>query len=259
MRISRTPAERHPAMSWAQRLKPVFGIEIETGERCGGQVRLLASIEDPTVIGQILGHLASRELPAGSRPPSRGPPQGELELPYGRRTPPPGSGSRRRGSPAARVAVCGAQIRWHRGELAARGSARRAPGQPGGRGGRHPGLADSAYGVFEMPIPQLHFHVLREGAVVLDETFLDAVSAMAMLRDHVFDLGDWTAGLQGDLDLRFSLDVIASRPGDAFYMNFVATTVPAPPGLLLLGTALAGLWPAHLVRRRRAHARLGLN
>ena len=33
------------------------------------------------VIGQILGHLASRELPAGSRPPSRGLPQGELELP----------------------------------------------------------------------------------------------------------------------------------------------------------------------------------
>ena len=59
----------------------MFGIEIETRKQCGGKVRVLASIEDPTVIGQILGHLASRELPAGSRPPSRGPPQGELELP----------------------------------------------------------------------------------------------------------------------------------------------------------------------------------
>ena len=77
----RTPAERHRALTWAQRLKRVFGIEIETCEQCRGKVRVLASIEDPTVIGQILGHLASWELPAGSRPPSRGAPQGELELP----------------------------------------------------------------------------------------------------------------------------------------------------------------------------------
>ncbi len=46
-----------------------------------GKVRVIASLEDPAVIGKILGHLASRELPAGSRPPSRGPPQGELGLP----------------------------------------------------------------------------------------------------------------------------------------------------------------------------------
>ncbi len=37
-------------------------------------VKVIASIEDPAVIGRILGHLASRELPAGSRPPSRGAP-----------------------------------------------------------------------------------------------------------------------------------------------------------------------------------------
>ena len=77
----RTPAERHRAMTWAQRLKRVSGIEIESCEQCGGKVRVIASLEDPAVIGQILGHLASRELPAGSRPPSRGPPQGELGLP----------------------------------------------------------------------------------------------------------------------------------------------------------------------------------
>ena len=77
----RTPAERHRALTWAQRLKRVFGIEIETCEQCGGKVKVIASIEDPAVIGRILGHLAARELPAGSRPPSRGPPQGELELP----------------------------------------------------------------------------------------------------------------------------------------------------------------------------------
>ena len=77
----RTPAERHRALTGAQRLKRVFGIEIETCEQCGGKVRVLASIEDPTVIDRILGHLASPELPAGWRPPSRGPPQGELEFP----------------------------------------------------------------------------------------------------------------------------------------------------------------------------------
>jgi len=59
----------------------VFGIEIATCEQCGGKVRVLASIEDPTVIGRILGHQASRELRAGSRPPSRGPPLGELGAP----------------------------------------------------------------------------------------------------------------------------------------------------------------------------------
>ena len=46
-----------------------------------GHPTVIASIEDPAVIGKILGHRASRELPAGSRPPSRGPPQGELGFP----------------------------------------------------------------------------------------------------------------------------------------------------------------------------------
>jgi len=69
------------AVSWAQRLKRVFGIEIDTCETCGRKVRVIASIVDPAVIGKILGHRASRELPAGSRPPSRRPPQGKLGLP----------------------------------------------------------------------------------------------------------------------------------------------------------------------------------
>jgi hypothetical protein len=48
-------------MSWAQRLKRVFRIDIESGERCGGKVRIIASIEDAAVIGQILAHLEQRE------------------------------------------------------------------------------------------------------------------------------------------------------------------------------------------------------
>ena len=74
----RTRAERHRARSWAQRLQRVFGIEIETCEQCGGKVRVIASIEDPAVIGRILGHLAARAAPVGSRPPARGPPPGDF-------------------------------------------------------------------------------------------------------------------------------------------------------------------------------------
>jgi hypothetical protein len=53
----RSPTERHRAMTWAQRLKRVFRIDIESCERCGGKVRIIASIEDPQVIGKILSHL----------------------------------------------------------------------------------------------------------------------------------------------------------------------------------------------------------
>ena len=65
-------------MTWAQRLKRVFGIEIETCAQCGGKVKVIASIEDPAVIAKILGHVATREPPVGSRPPTRGPPPGEF-------------------------------------------------------------------------------------------------------------------------------------------------------------------------------------
>ena len=63
-------------MTWAQRLKRVFNIDIETCPACGGSVRIVACIEDPDVIGEILVHLAgkSADLEA-TRPPSRGPPQ----------------------------------------------------------------------------------------------------------------------------------------------------------------------------------------
>jgi hypothetical protein len=43
----RTPSERHAAMRWAQRLKRVFGIDVETCAGCGGAMRIIARIEDP--------------------------------------------------------------------------------------------------------------------------------------------------------------------------------------------------------------------
>ena len=52
-----TPAEKRASMTWAKRLKRVFDIDIETCSECGGDVRIIASIEEPIVIQKILTHL----------------------------------------------------------------------------------------------------------------------------------------------------------------------------------------------------------
>ena len=72
-----TPAERRAAMTWAQRLKRVFGIDIETCPACGGAVKVIACIEDPGVIKKILEHLKQKgEIQEAFKlPESRGPPQ----------------------------------------------------------------------------------------------------------------------------------------------------------------------------------------
>ena len=58
----------------------MFRIAIETCPACGGAVRIIARIEDPKVIEQILIHLdAKGAAPAASRrPPCRAPPQTRL-------------------------------------------------------------------------------------------------------------------------------------------------------------------------------------
>ena len=56
-----SPTERHVVMTWAQRLKRVFNIDIEVCSRCGGSVRVIACIEDQDVIDQILAHLREKE------------------------------------------------------------------------------------------------------------------------------------------------------------------------------------------------------
>ena len=53
----RTPAEHRAAMTWAQRLKRVFNIDVETCSECGGDVRIIARIEDPVIRQKILAHL----------------------------------------------------------------------------------------------------------------------------------------------------------------------------------------------------------
>ena len=73
----RSPVEQHAAMSWAQRLKRVFNIDISICEACGGAVKIIASIEDPVVIKQILTHLQRKAEPKefNPLPGSRAPPQ----------------------------------------------------------------------------------------------------------------------------------------------------------------------------------------
>ena len=79
----RSPTERHAAMTWAQRLKRVFNIDIEVCNRCGGSVRVIACIEDQDVIDRILAHLRDKEQDTPTlphlAPPTRAPP-GTLPL-----------------------------------------------------------------------------------------------------------------------------------------------------------------------------------
>ena len=73
------PSHHHHGMSrwsWARRLKRVFGVEIERCTRCGGQLKIIASIEEPQLIAKILSHLeraapeqSQSELPLGARGP----------------------------------------------------------------------------------------------------------------------------------------------------------------------------------------------
>jgi hypothetical protein len=83
-----TPAERRAAMTWAQRRKRVFGIDIETCPACSGAVRImpkalamlagqaLACIEDAAVIEKILAHFQGKDTSVSTslRPESRAPP-----------------------------------------------------------------------------------------------------------------------------------------------------------------------------------------
>jgi hypothetical protein len=68
---------RHVAMSWARRLKRVFGVEIEACARCGGKLKIIASIEEPALMAKILAHLERTA-----------PDQDQAELPLGARAPP---------------------------------------------------------------------------------------------------------------------------------------------------------------------------
>jgi hypothetical protein len=65
MRAAVTPAGRGPgahrrAGTAESQLKRVFGIDIERCARCGGRLRVIASIEEPALIVRILAHRRER-------------------------------------------------------------------------------------------------------------------------------------------------------------------------------------------------------
>ena len=63
-------------MSWTQRLKRVFNIDIEVCDICGKKMKVIACIEDPAIIKQILEHL-KKQIPATKK----------YAIPQGRSTP----------------------------------------------------------------------------------------------------------------------------------------------------------------------------
>lgn len=63
-------------MTRAQRLKRVIDIDVSTCRNCGGALRIIASIEEPTAIRAILAHFAKHGAleEAHHRPAARAPP-----------------------------------------------------------------------------------------------------------------------------------------------------------------------------------------
>ncbi len=53
-------AHESARMSWARLLKRVFKIDVEHCPQCGGDLKIIAAIEDPAVIVRILTHLRLR-------------------------------------------------------------------------------------------------------------------------------------------------------------------------------------------------------
>jgi hypothetical protein len=72
----RSPEEKRRSMTWAQRLKRAFNINVTTCVHCGGAVRIVASIEEPMVIRAILAHFEKHGAmeQVHYRPAARAPP-----------------------------------------------------------------------------------------------------------------------------------------------------------------------------------------
>jgi hypothetical protein len=52
-----------PAQEIAQRLQHVFEIDVTLCSLCGGQLRVIADVTDPELIGKILDHVQQRAPP----------------------------------------------------------------------------------------------------------------------------------------------------------------------------------------------------
>jgi hypothetical protein len=74
---SRAKPSRAGAYQWAELMRRTFGFEVLACPRCGGRLRLVALIEEASVVQRILRHLGlPTEVPEAR--PARAPP-GRLE------------------------------------------------------------------------------------------------------------------------------------------------------------------------------------
>ena len=86
VRVQSNPVSPHELKAWQSGgvHVRVFKLDLESCEGCGGQVRVIACLDDPVVIAKILAHLDRHSPSAVSTVPplpARGPPrQGVLEL-----------------------------------------------------------------------------------------------------------------------------------------------------------------------------------
>src|SRR5262249_14426385 len=55
--------------SWPDLMRHTFGVDALACARCGGRMRVVATIEDPVVIRKILSHLGLPTAAAAPRPP----------------------------------------------------------------------------------------------------------------------------------------------------------------------------------------------
>ena len=81
-RSDKEPTSKARRISWKRLLKRVFAIDIEQCSRCGGKVKVIASIEDPKVIKKILEHLNLPSTPQRPEEPARGPPESDEQLTF---------------------------------------------------------------------------------------------------------------------------------------------------------------------------------
>ncbi len=62
--------EPRAPLNWAERLRRVFRVDISNCPLCGGQLRVIGDVTDPTVIQRILNHVAAQPPPIRDTNPS---------------------------------------------------------------------------------------------------------------------------------------------------------------------------------------------
>ena len=62
--VANVDDELSAPLSWVQRLKRVFNLEINRCPFCGGTMRVIADITDPDIIQKILDHIEAQPPPS---------------------------------------------------------------------------------------------------------------------------------------------------------------------------------------------------